>query len=184
MNTLIQHDTRMPLLEMCEARHQRYCRQHGWNYVVSRQAAKGWARFSLILEAMDEAAAGECVVWLDSDSLIVRPDVDLSDALRGGFDMGMTSYMNHLNTAAIYVRNTPMAKAFIERCLDAAFSVPETQVSFFVEGLVQDASVRRLGPEWDDWYGAGGTREQDTIVRSWHGQSFAAKVAGMRKEIG
>lgn len=110
------------VLRLLEPHHAAYCERHGFDWwPVTERAVEDrhplWEKPAAICRAL-EAGYG-LVVLLDADCLIVRPEVDLRTALRWG-DLGMCAHQLpwmdfHLNSGAVWVRNTERAREFYDQ---------------------------------------------------------------------
>ncbi|KAK9239176.1 galactosyl transferase GMA12/MNN10 family-domain-containing protein [Lipomyces kononenkoae] len=76
------------LLEQVEANREEYCAYHGYQFVfmnltkyVTPKKHPVWAKISAIQEALETNPTAEWVWWLDTDAIIMTPEIDLASHL-------------------------------------------------------------------------------------------------------
>ena len=120
---LIQHvngnSDYIHLLTRSFARHARYCRVTRLDYQVSVGVASesegpgDWGKVDLLRQALQKPYT--YVIYLDADCLIWEVRADLRQAcIAPVCGVPMDNPVKHINAGAIYCRNGPEAKAFVE----------------------------------------------------------------------
>ena len=128
------------------------------------------------------AAGSELVVWLDADTLVVRPEVDVRRALQDGAPIGMCRNPLpwgdqdwHYNSGVIVVRNTSAARWFFDEVWRAGpVDHHLWQEQARINQLAQQYPnvVQPLEDKWNCTNGVNPT--PDPIVLAWHRQGANA----------
>jgi hypothetical protein len=179
--------------------HNSYAAQHALTFccirgVVQTDRHPFWDKIRLI--QMMLAAGYELVVWLDADTLVVRPEVDVRTALQDGAPIGMCrndlpwqDLPWHYNAGVIFVRNTGSARWFFDEVWKAGYVDHRAwQEQAKINELARKHTdlVQQLDDKWNCTKGVNSVR--DPIIRAWHGQGanavklMAAAVAAYKRK--
>jgi glycosyltransferase involved in cell wall biosynthesis/predicted O-methyltransferase YrrM len=171
------------LLELTRRRHEEYARAHGMDYLCRcgpRQSERHpcWDKIPLILEVLRDGKHDQ-IFWLDADTMIVDRTRDLRAALPADAWLGMVHHGEppYFNNGVMYIRNTPMSRAFFEE-LWRTWPVPEG----WLDNETLIALLRRDAAKWpgvcllpDEWNSTIHQNEcRRPVVRAWHGYGDAA----------
>lgn len=165
-----------PQLRLTERWHAEVCRRQGLAYrthyrpvVTDRHPV--WDKVVRIREAL--AAGYELVIWLDADTLIVRPETPLVSALPQGY-VGMVANQHgadpwHLNAGCIWTRNTPAARHLWEHVWEHPPAHPWEEQEALNRYLRATgyAGVELLRPHWNCRPYVNSVPHP--IIRVWHG---------------
>ena len=165
------------LLDLTRRRHQSYALQHRmdfWRITEPQQneRVRVWDKILLILKALHAQANYQWVFWIDADALIARPSVDLRRALRSGSELGMVIHPNpyHFNAGALYLRNTPAAKAFFEAAWGLWPVDHPWEEQTAMNRLLARSRWEGFQPLPATWNSTWGVNEvAGANVRAWHG---------------
>lgn len=124
------------MLRLALPRHSAYARAHNMDYwaimsdVHPEMTRGAWPKIWLLRDALE--AGYQYAAYLDTDAVVWNMDCDLRDALPGDkaigaarHDPAKSEYLRqmrvpaHHNVGALYVRNTPGARAFLQAWLDS-----------------------------------------------------------------
>ncbi len=172
------------MLDLTGARHEAYAARHDLTFWSVRgdvqfERATHWNKIRLVQSAL--ALGYELVVWLDADTLIVRPEEDLRDALPDGPPIGLCRHpqpwqgqSHHHNSGVIFVRNTPLARRFFDEVWTAGpVNHPwheQVRVMEVMENIPD--AVQPLDDRWNSSEGI--TPRADAVIRAWHGFGLGA----------
>jgi ADP-heptose:LPS heptosyltransferase len=177
----------MQMLEATAGWHNDYAVRHGFEFWsvrghVQTERPAHWDKIILLQRAL--AQGYELVVWLDADTLIVRPEVDLREALPAdGPPIGMCRHPMHFreqpwhfNSGVMIVRNTPLARAFFQNVWQAGPNNTAWQEQIAINELSQrtPGAVQRISDRWNCTLDA--TDHPDPVIRAWHG----LRMGGLR----
>jgi len=175
----------LQMLSISRQLHENYAARHSLSFCCVRGRVQldlppAWDKIRLI--QMMLAAAAELVVWLDADTLVVRPEVDVRSALQDGAPIGMChnpfSWADkpwHYNSGMIVIRNTSAARWFFDEVWRIG---PVGQHSWHEQARINELTqqypnlVQRLDDKWNCNKGINPAR--DPIIRAWHGQGANA----------
>jgi hypothetical protein len=117
-----------------------YAARHGYTYTSLRAyAPPGPAlpvymqKLQLMLEALEDHAGFDYVVWMDSDTLVSHPDVALEAAFGLGqadvyigrdYNLYSPVWRGPFNAGVFALRCSPAARAFLRACIAAYTSNP------------------------------------------------------------
>lgn len=175
----------LQMLSLSYDLHNSFAARHALTFCCVRGSVQfnrppAWDKIRLI--QMMLAAGSEFVVWLDADTLVVRPEIDVRTALRDGSPIGMcrnplpwADQPWHYNSGVIFVRNTADARWFFDEVWRAGHVDHHPwQEQARINQLTQQHAnlVQRLDDEWNCTNGVNSTR--DPIIRAWHGQGANA----------
>ncbi|MEO8428675.1 MAG: glycosyltransferase family 9 protein [Verrucomicrobiota bacterium] len=177
------------MLNLSGEQHNAYAARHDLSFWAVRGSVQldrppVWDKVLLI--HMMLAAGFELVVWLDADTLIVRPDVDLRRALPDGPPIGMCrnplpwgTQPWHYNAGVIFVRNTKAARLFFDNVRNAGPVEHSWQEQAKMNELSQQYPdvVQSVDNKWNCTRGVNPTR--DPVIRAWHGKG--RKAVGLMK---
>ena len=164
------------LMKAVKGNHESYCRSHKIDYIASWECLQWerhpiWDKIVLIREALQKYY--DLIVWLDSDCLIICPDVDIREALSGDTWIGMCEHERpdlpwHLNAGAIWIRNTKEARSFFEevwkRDYEEGWYDQQPINDILQENNFQ--GVKILDPVWNSCDAVNPV--PDPIVKAWH----------------
>jgi ADP-heptose:LPS heptosyltransferase len=174
----------LQMLDLSHDLHNAYADRHGLTFCcvrgpVQTHRAPVWDKVRLI--QMMLAAGSEFVIWLDADTLVVRPELDVRSALRDGAPIGMCrnplpwgNQPWHYNAGVIMVRNTSAARWFFDEVWRAGGGDHPWQEQARMNELSQRYPnlVQPLENKWNCTKGVNSTRHP--IVLAWHGQGVGA----------
>ncbi len=174
----------LKMLELTAAWHAAYARRHGlryWNVrgKLQRQRPAHWDKVLLIQEALQMGL--DPIVWLDADTLIVRPEESVVSALRDGPPIAMCAHpweWNgrpwHYNSGVMVIRNTPLAWTFFEEVWQAGpVDHPwQEQIRILEVAEKIPGTAQRLHDRWNSTVGV--TDCADAVIKAWHGQGPGA----------
>jgi hypothetical protein len=191
----------LQMLDISYDVHNAYAARHGLSFCCVRGPVQAdrhpfWDKVRLI--QMMLATGFELVVWLDADTLIVRPDVDMRTALRSGGPIGMCRnplpYGDqpwHYNAGVIVARNTGTSRWFFDEVWRAGHvnHHPWQEQARMNELIRQHPHlVQQLEDKWNCTKGVNTAR--NPIIRAWHGQGanavklMTAALASYRRKSG
>jgi len=191
----------LQMLDISNDLHNAYAARHGLSFCCVRGPVQAdrhpfWDKVRLI--QMMFATGFELVVWLDADTLIVEPDVDVRTALRTGGPIGMCrnplpwgDQPWHYNAGVIVVRNTGTARWFFDEVWRAGHvNHHPWQEQARMNELTRQYPhlVQQLEDKWNCTKGVNTVR--DPIIRAWHGQGanavklMTAALAAYRRKSG
>jgi hypothetical protein len=141
--------------------------------------APAWDKIVLI--QMQLAAGYDLVIWLDADTVVVRPEIDLRTALSEGAPIGMCKHPLpwgaqpwHWNSGVIFVRNTKAARWFF----DEAWRTDRLAHPWHEQARINELAeqhphlIQEIGAEWNCTRGM--TFARHPIVCAWHGRGLGA----------
>jgi hypothetical protein len=181
------------MLDLSQRLHNDYAERHGLTYCCFRGPVQlerhpFWDKIRLI--QMTLAAGFDFVVWLDADTLIVRPDVDVRSALGGEAPIAMCrnplpwrDQPWHYNAGVIMVRNTGAARWFFDEVWRAGHVDHHPwQEQARINELTRkhENLVQRLDDQWNCTRGVNPT--SDPVILAWHGQGAGA-IKSMRAAL-
>jgi glycosyltransferase involved in cell wall biosynthesis len=125
----------LDLLALTRDHHGRYAERHGLDYwCVSGNPTfgkrPGWGKVPLMLSGI--ALGYECIIWLDADAVLVRPEVNLTSLVPAGIGMVRHPQPEHWNTGVIVARASREVEEFW-RQVDLA---PENDSSWMEQAAV------------------------------------------------
>ncbi len=178
------------MLELTRPHHEAYCR--AWNFehwsVVSEDARYpmsdgAWVKISMIERAFNDGY--EYVVWLDADTLIVDPSVDLRVAIQPekiGACWHRIPQLNHWNVGALYLHKSIPVRNFVGEWLA---SYPPPRDGWFEQGVFnrlarQSKTVVTLSDKWNATLNV--NMVPDAVVLGFHGQGDAARRYELMKQ--
>ncbi len=183
-----------PMLEMTACRHGDYCAKHQiqyWPVVGDVQFSRSahWNKIVLVQRALD--AGFDTVAWLDADTLILRDDEDIRDALNGGGPLGMALHAfpglagetSHYNSGVMVMRNTPRTRSFFAAVWEKG---PLGNHGWHEQARMLDLLpefpdlVQPLDPSWNSMEGTAAAKKP--IIKAWHGLGSAA-FSGIYNEL-
>jgi hypothetical protein len=189
----------LQMLSITQQLHDTYATRHSLTFCCIRGRVQSdrppaWDKIRLI--QMMLASGAELVVWLDADTLIVRPEVDVRTALQDGAPIGMCrnpapweDQLWHYNSGLIVVRNARAARWFFDEVwrIGPVGNHPWQEQARINELARQHANfVQRLDDKWNCTKGVNPVR--NPIIRAWHGQGakavkpMSAAVAAYRRK--
>jgi hypothetical protein len=176
--------THLQLLSLSHELHNAYAARHTFTFCCIRGPVQSdrhpfWDKIRLI--QMMLAAGYELVVWLDADTLVVKPEVDVRTALRDGAPIAMCrnpiaweGLPWHYNAGVIFVRNTGPARWFFDEVWRAGNVDPRAwKEQARINELARKHAdlVQQLE---DKWNCAQVNSVRNPIIRAWHGQGANA----------
>ena len=111
------------MIELTRKRNEDYCKRWAFDYQVHLETVVpefdpklgSWEKIELIRRALETY---EFVVWLDADAMIYDVDTDLRKACEGvGACWHRIPQLHHWNVGAMYFKNAPEVKDFINEWL-------------------------------------------------------------------
>ena len=171
----------LEMLSLSDDLHKAYAERHGITFCSFRGPIQGerhpfWNKIRLI--QMMLAAGFEFVVWMDADTLIVRPEIDVRSALRDGAPIAMCrnplpwrDQPWHYNAGVIMIRNTGAARWFFDEVWRAGHVDHHPwQEQARINELTRkhENLVQRLEDKWNCTKGVNSTR--NPVILAWHGQ--------------
>lgn len=190
-----------PFADLVAPLHEAACKRWGIHYWVNREDFAGydpmrgsWEKILLVRDALGQGY--EYVFWIDPDAYWYDAGVDLRDALAGGVQIGAvqhgpipnTNVPRHLNVGALYFRNTPLVRTFVQEWLDGydVYSKrPWLEQGYFNE-LAQSPKyaglVQRIDDRWNSTFLVNDA--PNPVVKAFHsGLSARDKYNQMRASI-
>jgi ADP-heptose:LPS heptosyltransferase len=181
------------MLDLTSVWHNRYAARHGLTFWSVRgnlqlERAPHWDKIILIHRAL--MMGSELVVWLDADTLIVRPDVDLRAALPEGPPIGLCRHPIpfgdqpwHYNSGVIFVRNCELAREFFKSVWKfGPVNHPwHEQVGIIELSRQMTGSVQTLDDRWNST--AAVNPAAQPVIRSWHGRTVEECLAQMKAAV-
>jgi hypothetical protein len=172
------------MLDQSSELHAAYAARHDLTFWSVRGSVEferppGWNKVLLIRMAL--WAGFELVVWLDADTLIVRPEVDVRSALLEGPPIGMCRHPLplgnqswHYNAGVIFVRNTKLARVCFE---DVWTSEPvehpwQEQVRLNELNEKYPNALQQVDNQWNSTQRVNAT--PNPVIRAWHGKGQKA----------
>jgi ADP-heptose:LPS heptosyltransferase len=170
----------LQMLNISYQLHSSYAARHALNYCCVRGSIQSvlppfWDKIRLI--QMMLAAGSELVVWLDADTLVVRPEVDVRSALPDGAPIGMCrnplpweDQPWHYNSGVMIIRNSGQARWFFDEVWRAG---PLDRHPWQEQARINELAskhpdlVQQLEDKWNSTEGVNPVR--DPIIRAWHG---------------
>jgi len=168
------------LLGMTSALHHSYCRQWQADYFFDdKQRPENkrphWRKVSLLKQSLE--AGFDLVIWLDADSVIVNPRVDVFSF--AGPDITVCECFNsptiarHYNTGFLLLRNTALVRDFVREWHD----IPDDFVGWadqkafirLLESNVRYRNALTILPNAFNWV-AVHMEAENPIIRSAHGE--------------
>src|SRR5438105_3165115 len=105
-----------------------YCRRHGYELIVGERSLDAgrpavWSKLLLLLEHLDRF---DWLFWSDADSLILRPDVPLTDFVDPAYDLLVShDCVPGVNSGHFLISNRlGRARAFLEMAYEQVQFVP------------------------------------------------------------
>ena len=180
------------LLRLTHALHEGYADRHGIDFWSVRGApqlerASSWSKALLIRQALQ--LHYELVVWLDADTLIVDPSVDLREAMSEFEIVGMCKHPLpwggrpwHYNAGVLFVRNGEPARQFFREVWEAGPLNHPWQEQYRMLELDQRSPgfVQAIDDRWNATVGCNPSPEP--IIKAWHGYG-AGRFAAMQREL-
>jgi hypothetical protein len=167
--------------------HSSYAARHGMEYVISHILCErhGFDMSSMsvlaAIQELDRLDDGDLLILIDTDALIVKPEVDLRAALPAHADLCLCGREWFSSSGVTIARNCAATRAFYARVLaEGPASESNEQIDARIT-LVRKATdcparVKLIGDKWNwyDSYGAGPCRQPDcardaAVVLAWHG---------------
>jgi Methyltransferase domain/Nucleotide-diphospho-sugar transferase len=180
---LVQYAVGAPweqLLSMTSALHHSYCRQWQAEYFFDdkerpRNKRPHWRKVGLLRESLE--AGFDLVMWLDADSVIVNPKVDIFSF--AGPDISVCECFNspviarHYNTGFLLLRNTALVRDFVREWDE----IPDDFVGWadqkafmrLLESHVRYRNALTILPNAFNWV-AVHMEAENPIIRSAHGE--------------
>jgi hypothetical protein len=172
------------MLSLSHDLHNAYATRHNLTFCSVRGSVQSrrppvWDKIRLIQLML--ATGVEFVVWLDADTLIMKPEIDVRSALRNGAPIAMCrnpipwgDQSWHYNAGVILVRNTGAARWFFDEVWKAERVDHPWQEQARMNELSERNPnlVQTLDNKWNCTKGVNPTR--DPIIRAWHGQGTGA----------
>jgi hypothetical protein len=167
------------MLDLTGSWHQAYATRHGhtlWSLRGTLQTERPphWDKILLIQRALQ--LGFDRVIWLDADTLIVKPEVDLRTALPDGPPIGMCRHPTpfgeqpwHYNSGVMFIRNTPLAREFFGRVWATGPNDSPWQEQVGINRLSQEfpEAVQVLPDRWNRTLSV--TEAEDPVLMAWHG---------------
>lgn len=187
---LFQHACGEPwqsLLAISAPWHKQYAARHGMEYVLDYSLVErhGFDMSSMsvlaAVKCLNEMADSDILILLDTDALIVKPEVDLRTARPLYADIALCGGPHWTNSGMTVIFNSALSRTFYRRVLALG---PITASNEQIDGRIQSerlvstcpAQVAIIGDKWNwyDSYGAGPCRtpdcpREDAVVLAWHG---------------
>ena len=175
------------MLELTHHHHAQYAKKHGFDFWsirgdVQKELHPAWNKIRLI--QMGLAAGFEFIVWLDADTLILRPEVDFFEALANERPIGMCRHPLpfydqpwHYNSGVMFIRNTEATRIFFHRVwVEGPLPHPwEEQARINALALNSPELIQQVPDIWNST--AGANEVKNAVVQAWHGQGAAALPA-------
>lgn len=184
MMTIVQHGTG-PALEMHErfgARTEAWAKRHAMDYVFSNRKTytdrkPHWEKPRLVLEVLESSRESDEVMWIDSDTVVIRQDVSPKGVLLADSDFALCADKAEtpFNTGVFIARPNNRVKKFLKDVIDCG---PMSNIRYHDQSRICERmphhpqmKVQMLPLEWNfagctDWAGIGC---QDPIIRAFHG---------------
>jgi ADP-heptose:LPS heptosyltransferase len=172
------------MLDLTGDRHSTYAAKHDLTFWSVRGDVQFdrppvWNKVLLIQMAL--RAGFEFVVWLDADTLIVRPEVDVRAALPYGPPIGMCrnplplgNQPWHYNAGVIFVRNTTESRAFFDAVWNGGPVAHPWQEQARMNELSHKFTdtIQPVDGRWNSTKGV--NPAPDPVILAWHGQGKKA----------
>jgi len=172
------------MLRITSADHCRYAEAHGFaflNVLGDAKFERGpyWNKIRLILLAFEMGF--DFMAWLDADTLIVEPEITLTEGLPDGPPIGMCRHPMpwgqqpwHYNAGVLLIRNEELSRRFFEKVWTAGpVNHPwQDQVRILEENDKTPGAVQAIGARWNCT--AGSNPCSNPVVLAWHGHGKAA----------
>jgi ADP-heptose:LPS heptosyltransferase len=170
----------LEMLSLSHDLHKAYATRHNLTFCSVRGPVQSsrppvWNKIRLIQLML--AGGSEFVVWLDADTLIIKPEIDVRGALVNGAPIAMCrnplpwgSQPWHYNAGVILVRNTSAARWFFDEVWKTERVDHPWQEQARINELAQQYPnlVQPLENRWNCTRGVNPARAP--IIRAWHGQ--------------
>jgi ADP-heptose:LPS heptosyltransferase len=172
------------MLDLSSELHATYAARHDLTFWSVRgnvefERSPEWNKILLIRMAL--WAGFELVVWLDADTLIVRPEVDVRTALLDGPPIGMCRHPLplgdqswHYDSGVIFVRNTKLARV----CFDNIWPAEPVEHSWQEQVRLNELNEKypnALQPVDDQWNSTQRVNPTpNPVIRAWHGKGQKA----------
>jgi ADP-heptose:LPS heptosyltransferase len=180
--TLVQQATgvHLRMLSISRELHDIYATRHTLTFCCIRGPVQFhrnafWDKIRLV--QMMLALGSELVVWLDADTLVVRPEVDVRSALKHDAPIGMCrnpipweDQSWHYNSGMMVIRNTGPARWFFDEVWRAGpIDRDPWQEQIRINELARKHPdlVQQLDDKWNCTKGVNSVR--DPVIRAWHG---------------
>lgn len=127
----------LDLLHLTRAHHRDYATSHGMDYwdvagLPSQEKRPGWGKVALIIAAI--RLGYDCVIWLDADAVIRRPNINLANLITSGIGMVRHPSPDHWNTGMIVSKSS----ALVERFWGEVDGFPENESSWMEQVAVNE----------------------------------------------
>lgn len=193
MITIVQHGVG-PALEMHKrygARTEAWAKRHNCKYVFSdrriyEDRKPHWEKILLIYELMCASKPDDEILWIDSDTVVVREDVSPYKVLRYNADIAMAADKAEtpFNSGVLFIRVNERTKAFFKDVIDRG---PMSNIRYHDQSRIceripyHDIIVQMLPLEWNyagctDWARMGC---ENPIIRAFHGWPRDKALDGM-----
>lgn len=191
---LIQHGTGeyAELLRLTHPIHSAYAERHGISFWAMQgdmpiERSPHWNKILLIQMAL--SSGFELVVWLDADTLIVRPEQDIRQAAPETGTIAMCEHPgewrghpSHFNSGVIVARNRPQAVTFFEKVW-AAGPIRhgwQEQVRILECAAEMPELVCRIDDRWNSCEEKNPC--ENPVIKAWHGRGTRT-LELMRNEV-
>lgn len=184
MMKILQHGVG-PALEMHErfgARTEAWAKRHAMDYVFSNQRVYAdrkphWEKPLLVLNLLNEMKETDELMWVDTDTIVMREDVSPKGVLLEDSDIGFCADKAEtpFNTGVFIARPNNRVKKFFKDVIDCG---PMSNIRYHDQARIcermshhPDMKVQMLPLEWNyagctDWARTGCT---DPIIQAFHG---------------
>ncbi len=190
-----QHEA---LLDCCRSWNRDYCARHDIDYVVHGVADVDTGKFDYkacaffdYVAFLGDVSDGEIVANIGVDMLIVKPDINIMDAL-GDADIVVHGDKHFCNEGFIVCRNSEKVRMALTTVIALGpMDNVRTDISYRVHEVLagSNVNVKRLGSEWN-WYDTFGAakvpvtcHEDQAIIRGWHGGPHSIRLEKMQKKL-
>lgn len=187
----------IPLLDLGMRHWGPYAAQCGLDYWALRNDIghglhHNWDRIALLGWALDMGY--EWVCWADVDTIPVRQDQDITQALTTGqigmcwHDVPFGNWAGHYNVGLIIMRNTHATRALLDAAWAMAPNTPIHEQGALNKLLREDSRftglLERLDDQWNSTHRANDCAES-AVIRAWHGTGDAAwRLEQMARAVG
>lgn len=183
----------LPLIKKTMAHHAAYAKRHSMDYELhlGEKQPKGWNPiWSKIVVCLEELRRErEILFWLDADTVIADPSVDLRESLVLEKEMiGLVRHPGppiHLNFGVIMIRNGPtVTKLFEEMMRVGPDGHPWHDQSVFLT-LIKKPEYESLPVVIDDKWNAVAKHHNcaNPVIKAWHGDKRKNRSAGITRTL-
>jgi hypothetical protein len=190
-------NTFLDMQRLTYQRHAAYCSAHNidyWNFQGGKfpqfdGEAGSWAKVGMVRDALKDY---EFVFWIDVDAAIVDFATDLRESVKdihiGGcvHDPAKSEFLKqnkvdrHVNVGALYFRNTPESKAFVDKWY-ASYPGPARWAEQGAFNELMDETVTVIDDKWNATVNV--NLVEKPVVMGWHGVPLNQRFLMMKEKF-